>query len=203
MIQTVTQNSTLSQNWDECTPKAQVARTLPCRIAHWAVSWPPSGRVAGVSCRVAARCSAVSRAHSAVSRAPCHILSPCPLSRYKTSYRDTRVHVARVAALLLRIMVRCCVISQRRVVAPQSRYKNCIATHPVARPRARALPLAPARRSALSWPLVGRIVGPCRRAIGCIMAPLLRAPTHLCHDTTYCTVTQTGKWAIAHPVSPA
>ena len=68
MIQTVTQNGALSQNWVKstgCTPKGpRATRTLRpdrlyaarwalCRVALSAVSWPPSGRVSGRVARYA------------------------------------------------------------------------------------------------------------------------------------------------------
>ena len=96
------------------------------------------------------------------------------------------------------------------VSLPLSRDKGCPSTTiqnfvslntPMARPCARAVPLAPLAGRPCRGP-AGRIVGPCRRATGHIVAPPVRAPTHLCHDTTYCIMTKTGKWAVAHLVSP-
>ena len=97
MIQTVTVNSALSQNWVECiarTPKAQAARMLrqgQAHAAHWApchgaVLWPPSSHVTG---RVVA--------YWASYRAPsCHVAGrvvartgrvSTPLPRHKTVSR--------------------------------------------------------------------------------------------------------------------
>ena len=76
-------------------------------------------------------------------------------------------------------------------VAPSHDTNHCIATHPMARPRARAL-LAPARMPAVSW-----LYWLCRGAVswGCwpCRGPLLHAPAALCHDTIYSIVTQTRK----------
>ena len=72
MVQTVTQNSALSQNLVECTVHptlaqpvctgcahcAQAAHTAPCRSARWAMSWPLPGRVVAPSPAVSQRCVA-------------------------------------------------------------------------------------------------------------------------------------------------
>ena len=108
MIQIVTQNSVLSQNWVECTgctPKslwlcARCARTAPRLraqrrvVAHWA---PCLGHVVG---RVASR----------VARSRCHVaaLLPSPWSQYKKLYRDS-IPVVRTASRVTR--------AQRHVVA--------------------------------------------------------------------------------------
>ena len=54
--------------------------------------------------------------------------------------------------------------------------------------RARA-PLAPACRPAVSQGLL------------VVSWPPAARPSALCHDTIYCIVTQTGKWAVAHSSS--
>ena len=48
---------------------------------------------------------------------------------------------------------------------------------------------------------VGRVVGPCRKASWLCRGHPAARPSALCHDTIHCIVTQTEKWAVAHPVS--
>ena len=76
MIQIVTQNSVLSQNWAECTvytPMAQAAHAQRPDYAHSAVSWCTRRRVVVMPGRVAARTGCVS---GCVTRARCRVVAP-------------------------------------------------------------------------------------------------------------------------------
>ena len=59
---------------------------------------------------------------------------------------------------------------------------------------------ASTRRPAVSWPLLDMSWG-CVTGLLALSWPPTARPCALCHDTTYCIVTQTGKWAVAHSVS--
>ena len=152
----MTQNSVLSQNWVKCTgctPKgprpraccaqaarmllpgrAQVARWAPCRGAQGTVSWPPSGCVTGVSCRV----TVLTRCVAALCRAllPCRDTKAAPPFAIQKLYHDIKLmshalgHVMRAAAC---VAAPCAIswraISQRSAIFPFHDTKHCIATH--------------------------------------------------------------------------
>ena len=183
MIQIVTVNSALSQNWVGCivrTPKAQSARTLcpgcalavrwaPCRGTLGAVSWLPSCRVA-VHTRVVAPCCS-------------------PLVVIQKLCRDAGVHAARAQ----RCVIACMRALRRGVaahVATPVTIQNLYHDTPLLPGPARALQLTPARNQlcrARFW----LCCKPCCNA-------LLRACALLCHDTICYIVTQHKKWAITH-----
>ena len=159
MLQTVTQNSTLSQNWVECTgthPKTQAVLALrpghaqsavsQRRIAaRLTVSWPllrlcrrhvlPCRRAHKPYRSVASRCIATQRV--------------APISRYKNCIvtQSLSRHCAPCRALcrasrssMHRIVAHCCAVSQRGAIVLYYDTKHRIATH-LARqaPRARAV----------------------------------------------------------------
>ena len=83
MIQTVTQNSALSQNWVECTgctPKAQAARTAPRHrarrlvVLHWASY---RGALGALSWRLSSVSWSCCSAHWLCSRAHARAVTPC------------------------------------------------------------------------------------------------------------------------------
>ena len=190
MIQIVTVNSALSQDWvgcTGCTPKTLTARMLRLGRAHKAVSWRTGRRVVAPSGSVTVRMGALARhvveSRPAVSQPPRHDTKF--LSRYNScharSVRTARcvasaapyvvLAAARVAAFLCRVAGRCCAISQPLaccVATPGlpllSRYNRLYRDTPQRPSHARALLLAP------------RAGRPCR-------GPLL-AVSWLCRSTT-------------------
>ena len=101
MIQTLTQNSVLSQNWVGCTPKEPRLRAHCAQAAHWApcLGSPPS----------MSQCAlAVSRA---VPRAVSSLLGHNTKKLYRNSILVVRAAV-RVVVLLRRVVGRCCAVSQ-------------------------------------------------------------------------------------------
>ena len=150
MIQTVTQNSALSQNWVECTgctlkgprPHARCAHITPrpcaCRVLG-VVSWCTGRRVVALL-RPCHRRVLPCRCAHARFRASCRNVWACrvaaPLSRHKESCRDTNSCRARSAPC--RSHCRTCRNAPAPYCSPcrvlccdtrpssPSRYKNCI-----------------------------------------------------------------------------
>ena len=203
-VQTVTQNSALSQNWIECivhTRMAQSAHALRLGRAH-AAGALRLGRAYSVVSQLAlslvtARLAGLQR--HVVTYARCVV---APRSRYKncietqTSAARTARRVARAAARIAVLLhhivgswepyhsrVACCVATQG---PPPPRYKICVSTHPQRPGHARVLPLAP------------RACWSCRDAQLVVSCLVKCACTLTCHDTIHCNVTQTGKWVVAH-----
>ena len=110
-------------------------------------------------------------------------------------YRDPNP-AALVTALLRRVAGHCYAVSQPLLlrietpkVAPSHDINYCIATHPMARPCARAA-ARPCARASLVVALAGRVMGPCRKASWPYRGPLAARPCALCHDTVCCIMTQ-------------
>ena len=109
MIQTVTQNSALSQNWVECTvhtPMAQAARTTPkprARRALGAVSWRVERHIVVVPGRVAPRARHV----TALCRTHCCSVSTqrsLPFFAIQKFYRDIEL-MSRAVSLAPPVMI--------------------------------------------------------------------------------------------------
>ena len=159
------------------------AVSWPCHSAHWQCR-----RLCPALCHAPCRRPLVTKQKLFHDSIPCNMhCAPC----------RTHCHACRSAPASYRKKLLCCIAALlRRIatpkVAPFSRYKNCIVTQNPCRVRA-----GPCRGP----------IRPCRGAVsqGCwsYRGPLLRAPTRLCHDTTYCIVTQLEKWVVSHPVSLA
>ena len=158
-----------------------------------AVSWPPSPPY----CTCAQPYRGRVMAHGSRVAGLCRDTKPCRrplLVTIQNLYRDPSPCPARAVA---RVEAPSAVSQPSRVVsrpkvAPLSHDTiSCIATRPLAAKPSCARGARPARRPTLS-----RACWPCR-------GPLAARSTALCHDTTYCIVTQTGKWAVAHSSSPA
>ena len=127
MIQTVTVNSALSQNWvgyTVRTPKAQAERTLRPGRALSAVSQRALGRVPRrVAGRVAARTGCVA------GRVARRVIAP--RSRYKIC----------IATQILATRTACRVVARTSRVAAPVTIQKIVSRHtPVARPHARATP---------------------------------------------------------------
>ena len=182
------------------------------------------GRVASVSHRALAMSQAVSRTHTSVSRAPsghdtktvsrlnscrahyalCHERA----QPYRRPCRSTLLpcrsavsqHAAAVSQHAGAVSQRCIAALLRHIVtqtvAPDHDTKFVSQLTPwLGHHLARAL-LAPARKPALSWPLLA-----VSRPLLAVSWPPAACPSALCHDTFHCIMTQTRKWAVAHPVS--
>ena len=158
MIQTVTQNGALSQNWVKCTrctpkgPRAtrtlrldrlQAARWALCRVALSVVSWPPSGRVAG---RVA--CYATGSVVAPWSRYKICITTQFPAER--TTRRVARLAACRVhCGVCHRAPTSCRSPCRDTKAAPPPQYKTLYRDTPSGQAGARAA-ARPARRPAVS-----------------------------------------------------
>ena len=120
-------------------------------------------------------------------------------------YRDVEAHVAHIACHVatrtLPCLWPCHTLYCDPKGRPQPRYKSCIATPPLARPRMRPRCLMSLLASRPCCGPTGHVVGPCSRASWPYRGPPASRLCALCHDKIHCIVTQTGKWAVAHPVS--
>ena len=121
--------------------------------------------------------SKLGRVHSAHTQGPGCAHSAVSRALGAVSQR----HVAVLWAVSQRCVMRCCIVSQCRVVAPYRNTKLC--------------------RDTKSCHALGRIAAPCRTLLPLAPTRLLgREPGHAspgpaCRDTTHCIATKTGKWA--------
>ena len=206
MIQAVTRNNALSQNWVKCTvhtPMAQAThrpRALRPSRVHSAVSQLALGRVVARTGAVSWSCLAVSqrtltmsRAHAAVSQTPDHD------TNFVSQHRPLPRAAARVAAPLCLVVgcsyavsQRCCSVSRHQMVAPShdTNFVSQLTAGKAMHACACRSPLRAGRPcSGPCWP--------CRRAVSqgllAVSWPPSARPSALCHDTIHCIVTQTGK----------
>ena len=167
-------------------------RTRPCRGTHW-------HRVADY---VVVRTGHVV---SRIAHTRCCVTGPSVT--IQSLYRNTGPYHAlccstpmscrRALGALLQPLA-CCVVTSGLPLL--SRYNDCIATHPASQ-AVRTSCRTPLRAGQPCRGPIGRVVGLCRRAFWPYRGPPIARPCALCQDTIHCIVTQTGKWAVAYPVS--
>ena len=153
-------------------------RTVPCRGARWAVSWPPPK-----PCRAGALLCLCTQARTG---------APCRSAVSRAGPHRVVALSSRIARLLRCIVVHArsyCSVVARRVttylaIHPAARPPSghdmpiCIVTHPQRPGHARASAVRPARRPAVSQGLLAVSQRPAVRQPGRVTPPIARPGLH-------------------------